>query len=137
MCCAPALTGRSYCLAHADLPDGRRFGSPAQARRANPRPGYPPDVRARALRVYAEDGPAAAARATGVPSGTVRQWAFRAGITSPRVFYEWARERAAQTWPATLQAQAAAELRAAERELARLEAELATLDGTVTPLLTR
>jgi len=56
-----------------------------------------------------------------VRSGTIRQWAFRAGVTSPRVVYEWARD--GRTWEATLAAKALAELRRADRELARLEAE--------------
>ena len=122
MCCAPALTGRAYCLAHDPaLSPGRRFGSTEQARAANRNPAYPAVVRAEALRTYAEHGPAEAARRTGVRSGTIRQWAFRAGVTSPRVVYEWARD--VRTWEATLAAKALAELRRADRELARLEAE--------------
>lgn len=122
MCCAPALTGRTYCLAHDPaLPAGRRFRSTERARAANRNATYPAEVRAEALRVYAEHGPAEAARRTGARSGTIRRWAFRAGVTSPRIVYEWVRE--GQTWEATLAAKALAELRRSERELARLEAE--------------
>ena len=122
MCCAPALTGRAYCLAHDPaLPSAVRFGSREQASAANRNPAYPAVVRAEALRIYAERGPAEAARRTGVRSGTIRQWAFRAGVTSPRVVYEWARD--GRTWEATLAAKALTELRRAERELARLELE--------------
>ncbi len=122
MCCAPALTGRTYCLAHDPaLPSAVRFGSREQASAANRNPAYPAVVRAEALRIYAERGPAEAARRTGVRSGTIRQWAFRAGVTSPRVGYEWARD--GRTWEATLAAKTLAELRRSERELARLEAE--------------
>jgi transposase-like protein len=43
---------------------------------------YPPDLRARALALYADRGGAEAARQTGIPNGTIRSWAHRDGIAA-------------------------------------------------------
>jgi hypothetical protein len=40
---------------------------------------YTAEQRARALDLYAKDGPAAAARATAIPPATIRSWAKRSG----------------------------------------------------------
>lgn len=48
------------------------------------RQAFPADVRAKALAIYLESGPAEASRQTGVPTGTVSQWARRKGVTLTR-----------------------------------------------------
>jgi len=40
--------------------------------------------REEALKLYLEEGPSAASRATGIPSGTIRSWASRAGVQRAR-----------------------------------------------------
>jgi len=109
-CRATATWGRTHCPAH----------DPAVARRPT---GHLRWVKEWALDLYREFGPAEAARRTGVRSGTIRVWAHRAGISSPHVPYEWARD--VTTWPATIAAQEWAKLRRGERELAELERWLA------------
>lgn len=111
-CYATATWGRAYCPRH----------DPAVTWRPT---GYPQDVRDRALDLYRQSGPIEAARRTGVKAGTVRVWAYRAGITSPHVPYEWARD--VRTWPATLAAQAGTERRRIEREIAKIDRQLARL----------
>ncbi len=49
-----------------------------------PKAAWAPDVRERALAIYLERGPAEASRQTGVPTGTVSQWARRRGVTNTR-----------------------------------------------------
>jgi len=109
-CHATSTWGRMYCPAH----------DPAVKRRPT---GYPPDVRAQALELYKEVGPAEAARRLGLRSGTIRVWAHRAGISSPHVPSEWGRD--VTTWPATIAAREWARLRRTERELADLDRRLA------------
>lgn len=48
-----------------------------------PRNRHDPDTKAEALRLVAEVGPCEAARRLGIPEGTVKSWARRAGISSP------------------------------------------------------
>ncbi len=45
---------------------------------------YTPQQKAHALALYLEHGPAQAGRLTGIPSGTIRQWAKRDGVTVTR-----------------------------------------------------
>lgn len=45
---------------------------------------WPEETKAKALALYLEVGPSQAARATGVPSGTVRYWASLEGLTGDR-----------------------------------------------------
>lgn len=45
---------------------------------------YTDAQRAEALEAYREHGPAKAGRRTGIPAGTIRQWAKRGGLTSAR-----------------------------------------------------
>lgn len=74
---------------------------------------WPTEVKQRALELYVSDGPSAASRATGVPSGTIRGWAHKEGLTM---------ERAAEVLRERLERADADE---AEREAARLaEVEL-------------
>ena len=87
--------------------------------------GYPRHVRERALELYREVGPAEAARQLGLKAGTIRVWAHREGISSPHVTYEWARD--VRTWPATLAARDAAELRRDRRGIADVSDILALL----------
>ena len=87
--------------------------------------GLPAAVRERALELYTEVGPAEAARQLGLKAGTIRVWAHREGISSPYVTYEWARD--GQTWPATLAARDAAELRRDRRGIADLSDILSLL----------
>lgn len=47
-----------------------------------PRARYDDATKAEALRLYAEHGPAEAARITGIPAPTVRSWARRNGVAS-------------------------------------------------------
>lgn len=82
-------------------------------------------MRDRDLELYQEVGPAEAARQLGLRSGTIRVWAHRAGISSPHVPYEWARD--VSTWSATLAARDAAELRRCKREVGEAERLLAAL----------
>jgi len=111
-CHATATWARLYCPAH----------DPAVRRRPT---GFPRSVRDRALELYQEVGPAETARRTGLRSGTIRAWASRAGVSSPHVPYEWARD--VTTWPATVAAQHFAALRRSERELAEVDRRLAAL----------
>ena len=111
-CHATATWARLYCPAH----------DPAVRRRPT---GLPQSVRERALELYQEVGPAETARRTGLQSGTIRAWASRAGVSSPHVPYEWARD--VTTWPATVAAQHFAALRRSERELAEVDRRLAAL----------
>jgi transposase-like protein len=82
-------------------------------------------VRDRALELYREVGPAEAARQLGLKSGTLRSWASRAGVSSPHVPYEWARD--VTTWPATVAAQHFATLRRSKRSLAEVDRRLVAL----------
>jgi len=109
-CYATATWGRLQCPRH----DPRVSWRPT---------GFPPGVRDFALEIYQEAGPAEAARQTGFRAGTIRVWAYRAGITSPHTPYEWARD--VTTWPATIAAQEWAKLRRGKRGLAELEGWLA------------
>jgi len=60
---------------------------------------YPAPVRAEALHLYAEVGPAEAARRLDLPAGTVRSWAKRAGVTGERTKQATAAVEAARlTW---------------------------------------
>ena len=104
-CYATATWGRLHCPRHDPAVEWRPTG-------------YPPHVRERALTLYREHGPAEAARRLGLRPGTVRVWAHRAGMSSPHVPYEWARD--VRTWPATLAARDAAELRRQARRVADL-----------------
>lgn len=45
---------------------------------------YTDEQKREALKVYAEYGPAEAGRQTGIPRGTISQWARRAGVTDTR-----------------------------------------------------
>ena len=70
---------------------------------------YTPDQKTEALELYVEHGPAEASRQCGIPSGTIRSWAYRADL--PRLRYE-------KTTEATKAAQAGAEQKRSElREL--------------------
>ena len=109
-CYATATWGRLYCPRHDPTVTWRPTG-------------YPQAVRDLVLERYQEVGPAEAARQTGVRPGTIRVWAHRAGISSPHVPYEWARD--VTTWPATMAAQDAAELRRHRREIAEADRLLA------------
>lgn len=111
-CYATATWGRRYCPRHDPTVRWR------------PR-GFPQRLRDRALELYQEVGPAEAARQLGLRSGTIRVWAHRAGISSPHVPYEWARD--VSTWSATLAARDAAELRRCKREVGEAERLLAAL----------
>lgn len=72
-------------------------------------PEWTPEQKAEALELYVEHGPAEAGQMTGIPSGTIRSWAHRAGMT--RLRYE-------KTEAATTAAQARAEQKRSElREL--------------------
>ena len=112
LCYATATWGRQHCPRHDPTVTWR----PA---------GYPLQVRERALELYRQVGPAEAARQLGLKAGTIRVWAHREGISSPYVTYEWARD--IQTWPATLAARDAAELRRDRRGIADLSDILALL----------
>ena len=112
-CYATATWARLHCPAH----------DPAMRRRPT---GFPRSVRDRALELYQEVGPAETARRTGLRSGTIRAWASRAGVSSPHVPYEWARD--VTTWPATIVAQERAKLRRLEREIAEMERALSFAD---------
>ncbi len=112
-CHATATWARLYCPAH----------DPSVRRRPT---GLPWSLRERALELYAEVGPAEAARQLGIKSGTIRSWASRAGVSSPRVPSEWARDLT--TWPATIAAQERAKLRRLEREIAEMERALSFAD---------
>lgn len=46
------------------------------------RASYTADQKAEALRLYQEQGPAAASRATSIPKGTIVSWARRQGLQS-------------------------------------------------------
>lgn len=75
---------------------------------------YPAAEREEALRLYAELGPAEAARQTGIPAGTVRSWAARSGATGERTEQATAAVEAARlTW-----AQRRAEIRTRAGEAA-------------------
>ena len=111
-CHATATWARLYCPAH----------DPAVRRRPT---GLPQSVRERALELYQEVGPAEAARQLGLKSGTIRAWASRAGVSSPHVPYEWARD--VTTWPATVAAQKFAAMRRSKRRLAEVDRRLAAL----------
>jgi len=113
-CFATATWGRLYCPGH----------DPTVRRRPT---GFPRGVRDRALELYREVGPAEAARQLGLKSGTIRSWASRAGVSSPHVPYEWARD--VTTWPATVAAQHFAALRRSKRSLAEIDRRLAALGG--------
>lgn len=58
--------------------DGRRNPS------KTPRRTYTQAERAHALELYVEHGPAEASRRSGIPSGTIRQWALREGLVKAR-----------------------------------------------------
>ncbi len=45
---------------------------------------YTPEQKQEALALYLEHGPAETSRRTGIRAGTIRQWARRGGVTSPR-----------------------------------------------------
>jgi hypothetical protein len=83
-CYATATWGRLYCPRHDHTVRWRPTG-------------YPQEVRDLALELCQEVGPAEAARQIGLRSGTIRVWAHRAGLSSPHVPYEWARD--VITWP--------------------------------------
>lgn len=62
---------------------------------------YTPEQRTEALALYLDHGPAEASRRCGVPAGTIRQWALRAGKKSPRAARAVAGAEAARlTWAA-------------------------------------
>jgi hypothetical protein len=63
------------------------------------RRSYTDEQRGDALKLYQQVGPAEAGRRLGIPSTTVRQWAKRAGASSPRAEHVAAAVRGAQlTW---------------------------------------
>ena len=57
---------------------------------------YSAEDKARALAIYVEQGPAEAARATGIKDATIRSWAKRAGMAAPRAEVTRAAVKAAQ-----------------------------------------
>ncbi len=60
---------------------------------------HTPQQREQALALYVEHGPAEASRRCGVPSATIRGWAMRAGMSSPRAEQAKAGAQAAKlTW---------------------------------------
>lgn len=54
---------------------------------------HPPEVKERALAIYMESGPAVAEQETGVPSGTIRSWASRAGVSVGNRGKPWVESR--------------------------------------------
>ena len=52
--------------------------------RKNSKGQYSKKARDTALRIYVEQGPAVAAKETGISSTTIRQWAKRSGVTEDR-----------------------------------------------------
>jgi transposase-like protein len=61
---------------------------------------YTDEQRAEALALYAEVGPAKAARQLGIRAGTLRQWAVRAGVTGHDPRTRLATEAAKTKWAA-------------------------------------
>lgn len=61
---------------------------------------YTDEQRAQALALYAEVGPAEAARQLGIKAGTIRQWAARAGVTGDDPRTRLATEGARVKWAA-------------------------------------
>lgn len=120
-CYATATWGRLYCPAHD--PAVRPLSVNVTWRRPT---GFPLCVRERALELYAQVGPAEAARQLGIKSGTIRAWASRSGSSSPHVPYEWGRD--VTTWPATIAARKTADRRRQERSVVEAEAVLAETD---------
>jgi hypothetical protein len=52
--------------------------------RKNSKGHYSKRARETALKIYVEDGPAVAAKETGISATTIRQWAKRSGVTDDR-----------------------------------------------------
>ena len=112
-CCATATWGRLFCPRHDPTVRWRPTG-------------FSQSTRGRALELYAQVGPAEAARQLGIKSGTIRAWASRSGSSSPHVPYEWGRD--VTTWPATIAARKTADRRRQERWVVEAEAVLAETD---------
>lgn len=71
---------------------------PAMAK-SRPQRSFTAAQRVEALRLYREVGPAQAGRQTGIPAGTIRQWAHREGLADSRHATAQARIKAARlTW---------------------------------------
>jgi hypothetical protein len=84
--------------------------------RKNTKGHYSKKARDTALKLYVEEGPAVAAKETGISSTTIRQWAKRSGVTEDR-------EKRTQAM-----IEAAARDAAAKREKIKLECRRRALD---------
>lgn len=88
------------------------------------------EERAHALDAYLDFGPAEASRRSGVPSGTIRSWAHRAGLTGPAHGRTAAATEAAQVaWASRRLALTDETGEAAAEVLARLRVARKSLDA--------
>ena len=72
-----------------------------------PKRTYTPEQRAEALRLYQTEGTRAAAKSTGIPSGTIQWWAKIAGLQTERTSKTAAATEAAASEAARTRAEAA------------------------------